>query len=285
MTFIPNLIGIGFPKAGTTFIARRLGTHPGIQLSSRKETHFWKKETLDFDAYRAFFASEDSADGGIFHEWTVSYIYSETALRNLASRVPEDTTFILAFRDPVASFFSNYNYRRMINHANLERTQPLSFFLTSQEHHDSYIWRYFFDIHFARFREFLPKHRVIVVDHAFMSVNLDQTFRGIYDILNLPYDDGHLLPGRENPSISPKSILFDRGLRKILRMLYDDPGSIYRADFQKKPLWISMIQKLNAEKYIYDEAVAKQLQELHAGHFADFRTMVENDENAILISD
>jgi hypothetical protein len=284
VTFAPNLIGIGFPKAGTTFIARRLGLHPRVRLSSRKETHFWKKETLDFETYRALFHPDDAVDDAIFHEWTTDYIHSESALQNLARNVPDNTTFIIAFRDPVASFFSYYNYRRMLNHSCPERDRPLSYFLSSEEHHETYIRRYFFDVHFARFREFLPNHRTIVIDHSYLSANLDQTFRQLYKLLELPYFDGHLVPGRENRSISPRNILIDRALRKILRIFYDDPGLVYRSDFQKKPLWVSMIQKLNAEKYIYDEKVANKLSEIHISHLIDFRKMVESDENAVLLS-
>ncbi|MBT3330348.1 MAG: hypothetical protein HOK21_22965 [Rhodospirillaceae bacterium] len=283
-TFAPDLIGLGFPKAGTTFIARRLAIHPQIQLSSRKEAHFWTKDTLDFDDYRALFQTERVADNGIFHEWTTDYIYSDTALRNLADHVPDNTTFIIAYRDPVASFFSYYNYRRMINHDCPERHHPLGYFLTNEEYYDIYIQRYFFDTHFARFRQFLPNHRTIVIDHAYLTANLDQTFRQLYELLDLPYFEGHISPGRENASISPRSIFIDRVLRKLLRTVYDDPGAIYRSDFQNKPLWVSMIQKFNAEKYIYDKAVAKQLMGIHSAHLSNFQKLLDEDENAVLIS-
>ena len=283
--FIPNLIGMGFPKAGTTFIAKRLGMHRRIKLSFRKELNFWNKAPLEFGEYRALFPPEEAGQNSVFHEWSTDYIYSETALQNLARNVLDDTTFIIAYRDPVASFFSYYNYRRMLNHRCPERHHPLGHFLTDEEHKKHYVWRYFFDIHFARFREYLPNHRTIVIDYSYLLTNLDDTFRQLYRLLDLPYHDGHLGPGRENPSISPRSIFFDRVLRKILRTFYEDPGFVYRSDFQKKPLWVSLMQKLNAEKYIYDDDLAKKLRELHSDHLSNFQKLIKSDENVVLISD
>jgi len=283
--FVPQLIGIGFPKAGTTFIARRLGEHPNIRLASRKETHFWERPERDFDVYRNYFEMPDIDSAALKHEWTVGYIYSETALQGLATHAPPGTQFLVAFRDPVDAFFSNYNYRRMINHSNLERKRPPKFFFESPDEHSTYVERYFYDTHYARFRRFLPDHRAIVIDYACLSAQPDLVFRQLYQQFGLPYHAGHLQPGRENPSISPKSLLADRALRKALRMIYGDPGPIYRADFRKKPKWVALLQWLNSERYIYDEQLAERLRDLHAGHLTEFLAMVRRDPNTVLIDD
>ena len=39
---LPNFIGIGAPKAGTTWLARCLGEHPQVCMAAVKETEFWK---------------------------------------------------------------------------------------------------------------------------------------------------------------------------------------------------------------------------------------------------
>src|SRR4051812_10446290 len=39
---LPNFIGIGAPKAGTTWLAKCLGEHPQVFMAAVKETEFWK---------------------------------------------------------------------------------------------------------------------------------------------------------------------------------------------------------------------------------------------------
>jgi hypothetical protein len=39
---LPNFIGIGAPKAGTTWLAKCLGEHPDVFMAAVKETEFWK---------------------------------------------------------------------------------------------------------------------------------------------------------------------------------------------------------------------------------------------------
>ena len=53
---LPDFIGIGTPKAGTTWLCRLLNQHPNISISTKKEIHY--------------FSSEDNYGKGI--EWYLS---------------------------------------------------------------------------------------------------------------------------------------------------------------------------------------------------------------------
>jgi hypothetical protein len=42
---LPDTIGVGFGRSGTTYIAHVLSKHPGVCLSSRKETRFFSQHS------------------------------------------------------------------------------------------------------------------------------------------------------------------------------------------------------------------------------------------------
>lgn len=41
---LPNFIGIGAARSGTTWIAEQLSQHPGVWIPSRKELHYWTRD-------------------------------------------------------------------------------------------------------------------------------------------------------------------------------------------------------------------------------------------------
>ena len=50
--FKPNLFLIGFPKSGTTSIARYMDFHPDVTLCDPKEPHFFLDDMPGFRIYK-----------------------------------------------------------------------------------------------------------------------------------------------------------------------------------------------------------------------------------------
>jgi hypothetical protein len=139
---LPNFFIAGAPKAGTTSFYHHLDSHPQIYMSPIKEPSYFASELRieNFSPeWQAQLRTENTAleqylrgpmttkrFGGPVVEWedylrlfrnvrdeiaigeaSVSYLWSETAARNIASQIP-DAKIILVLRNPVDRAFSQY---------------------------------------------------------------------------------------------------------------------------------------------------------------------------------
>jgi hypothetical protein len=107
----PDFLGIGVPKAGTTWLHRILTVHPQIFVPARKEVHFFDRwYDRGEDWYRQVFAE---AEGGGFRrvgEVTPHYVYGTHQLARVRA-MPSLTRFIVLLRDPVERAHSHYWFR------------------------------------------------------------------------------------------------------------------------------------------------------------------------------
>ena len=139
---LPNFFLAGVPKSGSTSLYRYLEQHPQIFMSPIKEPHFFADEVRieNFDGLyqsraepmvavlREFLDGpmtshcsagpvsdwadycklfRHAADETAVGEASVCYLWSRTAARNIASRVP-DARFLIVLRNPVERAFSQY---------------------------------------------------------------------------------------------------------------------------------------------------------------------------------
>jgi hypothetical protein len=107
---LPNFLGIGAQRCGTTWLHTQLRSHPDIYVPlQRKEIHFFD-EYYDrgLDWYQGFFppaaqASEYHAIGEI----TPKYLYDPAAPARIRDYIPE-CRFIAILRNPVDRAYSQY---------------------------------------------------------------------------------------------------------------------------------------------------------------------------------
>jgi glycosyltransferase involved in cell wall biosynthesis len=104
---LPNFIGIGAPKSGTTWLARCLGEHPDIFMAPVKETEFWKFADAEqrLDDYAAHFkgAQNERAIG----EFSVRYLSFPGVPERLKRSLP-DVRLLASLRNPIDQVYSNY---------------------------------------------------------------------------------------------------------------------------------------------------------------------------------
>lgn len=107
---LPDFLGLGAQRAGTTWLDRLLRLHPDVYLPERrKEVHFFDQA---FDRgtewYERFFppAGEASRYRRI-GEITPRYLYEPAAPGRIASLLPE-VRMIVLLRDPVTRLYSQY---------------------------------------------------------------------------------------------------------------------------------------------------------------------------------
>jgi glycosyltransferase involved in cell wall biosynthesis len=104
---LPNFIGIGAPKAGTTWLANCLGEHPEIFMAAVKEIEFWKLSDAEhrLEEYAAHFRGANNAKA--VGEFSVRYL-SFPGVPERLKRVLPEVKLLVSLRNPVDQVYSNY---------------------------------------------------------------------------------------------------------------------------------------------------------------------------------
>lgn len=111
---LPDFVGIGTQKSGTSWWAALIEEHPGVSMNrfGRKEmhyfTHFLERDLTDeaIHTYAAAFARSPGQQCG---EWTPNYMASPYTIGLIKQAVP-DAKILVMVRDPIARFESGYNH-------------------------------------------------------------------------------------------------------------------------------------------------------------------------------
>lgn len=110
---LPTFLGIGVPRAGTTWLHQLLSTHPEVYLPlQRKEVHFFD-EYYDrgLPWYETFFPTGAEAQRyRAVGEITPAYIYHRRCLEQIAN-MPSVTRLILILRNPIERAYSYYGLK------------------------------------------------------------------------------------------------------------------------------------------------------------------------------
>ncbi len=123
---LPDFLGIGVPKAGTTSLHRYLAAHPDVAMSRTKEPHYFVHadgrrawcgpgddrstagDVYAWDDYQALF---EDAGGRVAGEFSPQYLADPAVPARVRRRLP-DARFLLILRDPVARAYSNFLHLR-----------------------------------------------------------------------------------------------------------------------------------------------------------------------------
>ena len=109
---LPTFLGIGAPKAGTTWVYSLLQSHPDVVVPThRKEIHYFDRNfDRGPDWYQNFFPVREAAAVAV-GEFTPHYLYEQAAPARVRS-VPSIESFVLILRNPVDRAFSHFRFRR-----------------------------------------------------------------------------------------------------------------------------------------------------------------------------
>ncbi len=99
MTPLPDFLGIGVQKGGSTSLQRLLEQHPGAHMAASKELHYFSLHYAAGDGwYRQQFA--DAAPGQRCGEITPYYVFHPAAPERIGALLPQ-VKLIVLLRDPV----------------------------------------------------------------------------------------------------------------------------------------------------------------------------------------
>ncbi len=112
-TYLPNFIGIGPGKCGTSWLYKACSQHPQVCVSSAKETLFFEDYYhKGIDWYSRFFKHCKNTDGvRAIGEVSNTYIFSPEAAKRIAQHLP-NVKLIYNLRDPIDRAFSHYLFLR-----------------------------------------------------------------------------------------------------------------------------------------------------------------------------
>lgn len=118
---LPNLIGLGAPKAGTTWLFRCLQEHPEVFMAPAKEIDFFRAETIEgrLGEYEAHFQSAEGFRA--VGEISVRYLHSERAPERVEQVLPDARLFV-SLRNPVEQVYSHYWHLRRQNFHEYDRS-------------------------------------------------------------------------------------------------------------------------------------------------------------------
>lgn len=119
----PTFLGIGVPKAGSTWLYEMLDSHPQIWVPPHeREVHFFDRyfHDRDLDWYGQFFPDHKSSEYRAIGEVTPHYIYCQRKrIAELKRVVPSVGKIILLLRNPVDRLYSHYWFWRRINNSEI----------------------------------------------------------------------------------------------------------------------------------------------------------------------
>jgi hypothetical protein len=102
---LPNFLGIGAQKAGTSWLYENLKLHPEIYLSDRKELHYFDKELNNslFTYSRNFKNGKDKVKGEITPAYSILQVEKIRLIKKIMPRVK----LILLLRNPIERAWSH----------------------------------------------------------------------------------------------------------------------------------------------------------------------------------
>jgi Sulfotransferase domain len=202
---IPNYLGIGVPRAGTTWLHELLGSHPEVYVPSRR------KELSYFDLhygrgpgwYRKFFPPE-GAQGRYraIGEVTPYYFYCDACPERISRAGVEKLVVIL--RHPVDRAWSYYGQKirnGMFRGSFEEFLRRSRWPVVDQGHYSRYLSRYL---------QYFDRRQILVLLFEEALSDIRSTTRALGSFLGVDASGFAAIAGAEavNPSYVPRSRMF-----------------------------------------------------------------------------
>jgi len=184
-TQTPNLICLGAAKAGTTALAAILGAHPDIFMPPQKELNALHYDDLDARRaeYRAYF--RDAGDAAVRCDFSVRYLSSPNAPA-AAARMAPDARLMVILRNPVDQIQSHYWHLRRQNFHQARPVHPAPGLFEALDLYPALLLEpAMYGRHLERWLALFPAERLLAIDHADLSRDLQGTLARICDFVGV----------------------------------------------------------------------------------------------------
>lgn len=216
---LPNFIGIGAARSGTSWLDKLLRSHPDLYLPERrKEVDFFNRYyDRGLEWYQEFFPSAEQASNyRSIGEISPEYLYHKKD--DVPFRIYEtlpDCRFLLILRNPADRAYSHYGF--LIRELNEQRTFPQ---LCEQAPEVFYRGLYYQQL--QKFLQYFPLEKFLILIYEHTMTNPEQALNKLADFLSVDADkfDRTLFSKKVNASSLvrfPRARLLARQFRNFLR--------------------------------------------------------------------
>jgi len=215
---LPNFLGIGAQKAGSSWLELQLRGHPDIYLPPwRKEVHFFDGNyDRGIEWYEKFFSDATSSDEYLaIGEITPKYIYDPEVPARIQKHIP-NCKFIAILRNSVDRAYSQYG------EVVLNRMETASF-AEALEKYPDFFERGLYSEQIKRYYKYFPVENFLILLLERVKSQPEIVLRQVADFLSVDFDkfDLSLVKDRPNKFFLPRFRRARAWARCIMSFLYD----------------------------------------------------------------
>ncbi|MCB0125417.1 MAG: sulfotransferase [Caldilineaceae bacterium] len=216
---LPNFLGIGAPRAGTTWIARNLAQHPDVFIPHKKELHFFD---ANFEKGLPYYEAEfqgwhnEKAVGEI----TPKYLHHEDVANRIKATLPH-AKLIVSLRNPIDRAYSSYWKSR----ASFP-DEKLTTFAERRKVLPDLIEAGLYHKHLERYFQNFPREQITVLLFDDIEARPDSVLRDLFAFLEV---DPTFVPSTLHNKINAGAAQGQMGRSKILEMLARTFGRLHMA--------------------------------------------------------
>lgn len=235
---IVDIVVGGVQKAATTSLYASLAEHPALCPATRKETHFFDDETIDWRApdYRRFHDFFPGRDGARrCFDVTPIYLFWPQSLARIAAYNP-DVRLIFIFRDPIERAWSNW----CMEYARGAESMPFSEAIRDGRRRldglapthaarrtYTYVERGFYGVQVERLLGLFPRDQILFLKSDDLSRAPTATLRSVSEFLGLaPFEGAEPKREHRRAAIDYPSSLIDADI-SYLRGLYRSDAALF----------------------------------------------------------
>lgn len=254
-----DFIGVGVPKAGTTWIAENLNEHPDILFSSektRKEINFFNKNSCYFEGLEYYLSMFPApVPGKIRGEFSPTYFYDDRVPLRIKNHFP-NVKILISLRNPIRMMYSLYWYAK--NAIRLEVPETFERAIEEKSLEPVKLTKGLFYSRLTNYYDNFNSENIQVVLYDDIEKRPDKVMESIQDFLGVDhYYKPAVINRKSNPASRPKFMI----LRNLTAQILDTLEMLRLNKLTKKlgssDLLYQLYCQVNKESFKYPEMESK----------------------------
>lgn len=156
---LPNLIGCGAGKSGTTSLYHYLNQHPNIFMAKAKEVHFFSQHYAKGAAWYAE-NFKQANNTKIIGEFSTSYMQNPNVPQRMFDLLPA-AKLLFVFRNPIERAYSNYWFSVSIG--TQDEYVSFSEAIRTDPGYTKYVTSGFYYFHLQRFLKYYKPEKIHII--------------------------------------------------------------------------------------------------------------------------